>query len=216
MLVSEMIRRIRVDLLDEEQPFKNSSARILGWLQGAYMDRQLRSDYWKFLHQQGLFITTEAGTADYTIPLVKDINSGSLYYTQSGSAVKIPIYLKEYASWAMDEAGGISAAPSAPTYLIENPDLSWKVDPIPNGVYRIYADRWYRPSEFVNTASEPLWEVEYHEIVLLDAMKIAIALNPDSSESSIMAQQVRERLPRMERVFNRRYLPSIGSASSHL
>lgn len=214
MLVSEMIRRLRVALLDEEQPYKNSSARIMSWLQGAYMDRQLQSDYWKFLHQQGTFITTEAGTADYPVPTVKDINSNSLYYIKSGSNARIPIYLKDYAMWAMEEASGNVDAPSAPSYLVELPDLSWKVDPIPDGIYRIFADRWHRPSEFTGTTSEPLWESEYHEIVLLEAMKIAVALKPDSPESAIMAQQVRERLPRMEKSFNRRYLPSIGSVDT--
>jgi len=216
MLVSEMIRRIREALQDEEQPYTHSSARILSWLQGAYMDRQLRSDYWRFLHQQGLFITTIAATADYTIAPVKDIISNSLYYIKSGTVAKIPINIKDYAMWAMEEASGNDDAPSAPSYLIEMPDFSWKVDPVPDAVYAIYADRWYRPTEFVDVDAEPLWEAEYHEIVVLDAMKIAVALKPDSPESAIMAQQVRERLPRMERGFNRRYLPSIGSADAPL
>lgn len=214
MLVSEMIRRLRVALLDEEQPYKHSSARIMSWLQGAYMDRQLRSDYWRFLHQQGIFITTEAGTADYPISTIKDINPDSIYYIKSGSSARIPICLKDYAIWTMEEAGGNVYAPSAPLYLIEMPDLAWKVNPIPDGIYQIFADRWYRPSEFANAASEPLWESEHHEIVLVEAMKIAVALKPDSPESLIMAQQVSERLPRMEKSFNRRYLPSIGSANT--
>jgi hypothetical protein len=211
-----MIRRLREALEDEEQPYKHSSARLLGWLQGAYMDRQLRSDYWRFLHQQGIFITTEVGTADYTVPAVKDIISESIYYIKAGTVARIPIYLKDYAVWAIEEASGNVDAPSSPLYLVELPNLSWKVDPIPNGIYQIFVDRWHRPSEFVDTASEPLWETEYHEIVVLEAMKIAVALKPDSAENAVMVQQIRERLPRMERSFNRRYLPSIGAAGSHL
>ncbi len=216
MLVSEMIRRLREALQDEEQPYVHSSARILSWLQGAYMDRQLRSDYWRFLHQQGIFITTEAGTADYTLPVVKDIIPDSIYYIKSGRSARIPLFIKDYAIWSMEQASGTVRAASAPNWLIELPNLSWKVEPVPDGVYQIYADRWYRPSEFIDTSAEPLWESEYHEIVVLEAMKIAVALKPDSPESAIMAQQVRERLPRMERGFNRRYLPSIGSADAHL
>ena len=216
MLVSEMIRRLRVVLQDEEQPYTHSSARIMSWLQGAYMDRQLRSDYWKFLHQQGLFITTEEGTADYAVPAVKDIIPDSIYYIKSGRTAKIPIFLKDYAVWATEQASGTIRAFSAPNWLIELPDLSWKIEPTPDGIYQIFADRWYRPSEFASTTAEPLWESEYHEIVILDAMKIAVALKPDSAESAIIAQQVRERLPRMEKAFNRRYLPSIGSADAPL
>jgi hypothetical protein len=211
MLVSEMIRRLRVALSDEEQPYKNSSPRLMSWLQGAYMDRQLQSNYWDFLHHRGTFILTEAGTADYVLPTVKDIDENSIYYIKDGQTARIPIYLKDYDLWAMEEASGNADAPSAPSYLVEQPDLSWKVDPIPDGIYQIYADVWYRPSEFASTAAQPLWESEYHEIVLLEAMKIAVALRPDSVESALMTQQVRERLPRMQRAFNRRYLPSIGS-----
>jgi hypothetical protein len=216
MLVSEMIRRLREALLDEEQPYTHSSARIMSWLQGAYMDRLLRSDYWNFLHAQGVFITTVADTANYSIPVVKDIISNSLYYIKTGTVARIPIDIKDYAVWAMEEASGIDTAPSAPSYLIELPDFTWTVDPIPDDVYTIYADRWLRPVEFADATAEPLWEAEFHEIVVLEAMKIAVALKPDSPESAIMAQMVRERLPRMERTFNRRYLPSIGSARAHL
>jgi hypothetical protein len=216
MLVSEMIRRLREALQDEEQPYTHSSARILSWLQGAYMDRQLRSDYWRFLHQQGIFITTETGTADYAVPAVKDIVPDSIYYIKAGRSARIPIFLKDYSVWATEQASGTIRAASAPNWLIEMPDLSWKVDPTPDGIYQIFADRWYRPTEFTGVTSEPLWETEYHEIVVLEAMKIAVALKPDSPESAIMAQQVRERLPLMERSFSRRYLPSIGSASAFL
>lgn len=216
MLVSEMIRRLREALQDEEQPYTHSSARILSWLQGAYMDRLLRSDYWNFLHQQGLFITTVADTADYTVAPVKDIITDSLYYIKDGRTARIPIVLKDYAIWAMEQASGTIRAPSAPNWLIEMPDFSWKVEPTPDGIYTIYADTWLRPVEFADVDAEPLWEAEHHEIVVLEAMKIAVALKPDSPESAIMAQQVRERLPRMERTFNRRYLPSIGSARSHV
>ena len=216
MLVSEMLRRLRVSLSDEEQPYTNSSQRLMGWLNGAYMDRQLQSDYWKFLHQRGVFIVTEAGTEDYNTSAVKDIDPTSLHYIKTGTSARIPLCLKSYSLWSQEQASGAILAPSAPSYLIEMPDQSWKIDPMPDGVYQIFATRWHRPSEFVDTTVAPLWESEYHEIVLLDAMKIAVALRPDSPESAIMAQQVRERLPRMERAFNRRYLPSIGSASKHL
>jgi len=216
MLVSEMIRRLRVALEDEKAPYTISTDRIMLWLQGAYMDRQLQSDYWKFLHQRGLFITTVADTEDYAVPLVKDIDPQSLYYIKSGTSAKIPLCLKDYASWVEEETSGTEDTTSAPSYLIEMPDHGWKVDPVPDGVYAIYADRWYRPSEFVDMNAEPLWEAELHEIVVLEAMKIAVALRPDSPSSAVMAQQVRERLPRMERVFSRRYLPSIGSAGTFL
>lgn len=216
MLVSEMIRRLRVALGDEEQPYKNSTDRIMLWLQGAYMDRQLASSFWSFLHQKGTFIVTEVGTADYTIPAVKDLDQDSLYYIKASTSARIPLCIKDYAEWSIEETSGDESAPSAPSYLIEMPDFSWKVDPTPDDVYAIYADRWHRPSEFTGETDEPLWESEYHEIVVLEAMKIAIALRPDSPESMVMVQQVKERLPRLTRAFNARYLPSIGEVGTHL
>lgn len=214
MLVSEMIRRLRLSLEDEEAPYTYPTDRILLWLQGAYMDRQLASSFWSFLHQRGSFIVTEVGTEDYTLAPVKDIDPQSIYYIASGSSARIPLQLKDYSAWVSEQSSGTELSPSSPLYLIEMPDFQWKVYPEPDAVYRIFADRWHKPGEFANFAAEPLWESEYHEIVVLEAMKIAVALRPDSSESKVMAQQVRERLPRMERAFNARYLPAIGSAGA--
>ena len=213
---TEMLRRLRVALEDEEQPYKNSTDRIWLWLQGAYMDRLLQSSFWSFLHQRSSLIVTEGGTRDYTVPLIKDLDPDSIYYMRSESEAKIPMLVKDYDLWVEEQASGVSIAPSPPLYLIENPDKSWKVDPEPDGVYTIYADRWHKPSEMADHDAEPLWEEEYHEIVVLDAMKIAAALRPDSPSSAVMIRQVQERLPKMERAFRARYLPSIGRAGAHV
>jgi len=216
VLVSEMIRRLRLAIGDEEQPYKYPTDRILLWLQGAYMDRQLASSFWSFLHLRGIFIVTEAGTEDYTLPALKDIDPDSIYYIVDGLTTRIPLAIKDYAVWVAEQASGLKHTPSSPLYLIELPNFQWKVYPEPDGVYAIFADRWLKPSEFTDLTSVPIWEVEYHEIVVLEAMKIAMALRPDSPESNVMAAQVHERLPRMIRAFNSRYLPAIGSAGAHL
>ena len=216
MLASEMIRRLRLFLGDDVDPYKYPTDRIFLWLQGAYMDRQLASSFWSFLHLRGSFIVTEAGVEDYTLPLLKDINPESIYYVAGGSSARIPLQLKDYATWVSEQSSGTEHSPSSPLYLIELPDFQWKVYPEPDAVYTIFADRWIKPSEFAGLDVAPIWESEYHEIVVLEAMKIAMALQPKSPESSVMAQQVKERLPRMERSFNTRYLPSIGSAGAHV
>lgn len=216
MLVSEMIRRLRLSLRDEEQPYKYPTDRIYLWLQGAYMDRQLASSFWSFLHQKGRFILTEAGKEDYPSSPLKDIDPDSIYYMMPGSAVHIPIHLKDYDTWVEEQANGLVYTPSRPLYLIEMPNFDFKISPPPDRTYQIFADRWIRPSEFTGLDDAPIWESEFHEIVLLDAMKIAVALQPDSPESNVMAQQVRERLPRLERRFNARYLPAIKSPGAHL
>jgi len=210
-----MITRLRLSLEDQEEPYKYPTARLFLWLQGAYMDRQLASSFWSFLHTRDSFIVTEANVADYTLPPIKDIDPQSIYYIAPDTNARIPLYLTDYAAWVRDQANGVDLTPSVPLYLIEMPDFSWKVYPTPDRVYRIFADRWIVPSEFAALTAEPIWESEYHEIVLLDAMKIAIALRPESPESLVMAAQIRERLPLMERVFKARYLPAIGSTKAH-
>lgn len=214
MLVSEMVRELRVGLNDEEAPHKYSTARLLQWLNGAYLARQLQSSYMGFLHHTGRFILTQVGEADYSVQSVRSIDHNSIYYLQKGTNAKTPIQIKDYDVWVAEQARGTDLAPSAPNYLIEMPDHRWKIEPTPDDAYEIYADRWHSPGNFPDVNSEPLWEDEFHRIVLLDAMKIAASLRPESPESLVMLKQVEEQLPTLDRAFKRRYLTGIKRAGA--
>jgi len=209
----EIKRQIRVRIGDEEEPYTYSSNLIEGWINTAYMAIQLESDQWGFHHVRDSFITTVAGTADYTSTLVKYLDQQSLYYIKDGTTARQPLIMKTYQDWEYEQRSA-ELSPGPPQWLIKNPDQSWKVDPEPDGIYVIYADRWLRPTEMTAGTDEPLWEEEYHKVVLYEALKIAVSLRPDHPMSQSAMQEITNFLPPLRKAFTSRYLPSIGSAGA--
>jgi hypothetical protein len=215
MDLDEITRQIRVRIGDEEEPNKYSTNLLHGWINTAYMAIQLESDQWEFHHERDAFFTTVNGTADYTVATVKKIDEQSLYFIPDGQTAHQFLLIKTYQQWELEQRTS-ALSPGPPQWLIQTPDQQWKIDPEPNGIYTIYADRWLRPLEMTLGADEPLWEVEYHKIVLYEALKIAVSLRPDEPLSRTAAQEILSFLPAIRKAFTRRYLPAIGRAGPML
>lgn len=205
MTRDEMVRAIRVAVEDTEQAYRIRSSRIIGWLDDAYLSIQHASDQWKFLHQRGaLFSTLADGTVDYTTASIKSIDPLSIYYTESGGTSRFPLDFVPYHTWVEEQ----TAAPSVtgpPRWLMHIPSTEWKVEPIPDAVYDIYADVWLKPSKFANGADSPLWDEELHDIVLFEAKKVAAAFLPNTPQSLVMQQEIAARLPILWSQLRKRY-----------
>lgn len=216
MDLDEITRQIRVRIGDEEQPYQYSTNLIHGWINTAYLAILLESDQWEFMHQNGLFITTTANQADYTDATVKFLDEQSLYFTRPGSTNREPLFIKTYQEWEYEQRTAV-LTPNAPQWIIQTPDQQWKLDPEPDiDGYLVYADRWLRATELTAGTDEPLWEAEYHKVLLYEALKIAIELRPKEAMSQAAAAEIGNFLPRLRLSFTRRYLPAIGSARPHL
>jgi hypothetical protein len=215
MDLAEITRQIRVRIGDLEEPYKYSTNLLHGWINTAYMAIQLESDQWEFHHERDAFITTIDGTADYTLALIKTIDPQSIYFIPDGATARQVLFMKTYQTWEWEQRN-VELSPGPPEWLVPTPDKQWKVDPEPDGVYVIYADRWLRPTELALDADEPLWEEEYHKVLLYEALKIAVSLRPDEPLSRAAAQEIVNFLPQLRKAFTRRYLPAIGSAGPML
>lgn len=217
MDLSEITRQLRVRIGDERQPFTFSTNLIWGWINSAYLAIQLESDQWEFMHERDVFITTVAGTTDYTDATVNFLDEQSLYYVKTGTTAKVPLCVMTYFDWEnQDRTGSTTATQGPPQYLIQMPDQQWKVDPEPDAEYLIYADRWLRATELALGTDVPAWEAEYHKVLLYEALKIAISLRPEHPLSIAAAQEIATFLPQLKKSFTRRYLPAIGSAGPML
>jgi hypothetical protein len=215
MDLAEITRQIRVRIGDLEEPYKYSTNLLHGWINTAYLAIQLESDQWEFHHERDAFITTIDGTADYTLPLIKILDQQSLYFIPDGQTAHQTLLTKTYQTWEWEQRN-VELSPGPPNWIIQTPDQQWKVDPEPNGIYVIYADRWLRPTELALAADEPLWEAEYHKVLLYEALKIAVSLRPDEPLSRAAAQEITNFLPQLRKAFTRRYLPAIGNAGPML
>lgn len=205
---TEMVRRLRVHLDDQVEPYKHSTDKLWIWLQNSYKGIQLESEQWDFMHVRGLLLSTQVGVEDYSMPTIRTVSDHSLYYVTPGTTAHQPMWLRQYEEWSAEEQAGV-VNDGPPRYLIHMPGNQWKIDPAPEAVYNIYADYWLRPTEMADLASEPVWEEEFHELVLFGAMQIAARLKPESPESIAMLAEVDLRLPTMKRVFNARNLPGM-------
>ena len=200
-----MIRRLRVSLNDMTEPYQISTDQLYLLLQSAYMGIQRKSTQWRFFHNRGLFFQTVAGTEDYTKADVSYINPDSIYMIEDGLTQRMPLYIKEYKDWVAEQTTSVIDS-QTPLYLIHTPPFTWKVEPTPDKVWAIYADYWTIPTEFESESDEPVWAEEFHEIVLLEAMKTVSALRPETKEALLMNTQIATLLPSLSRSFANRYL----------
>lgn len=200
-----MIRRLRVSLGDMAEPYQISTDQLYLLLQSAYMGIQRKSTQWRFFHKRGLFFATIAGKEDYTKPGVGYISPDSIYMIEDGLTQRMPLWIKEYKDWVIEQTTAVTSS-QTPLYLIHTPPFTWKVDPIPDRVWNIYADYWIIPAEFTDLNDEPIWAEEFHEIVLLEAMKTASVLKEGTKEALLMNTQVAALLPGLSRSFANRYL----------
>lgn len=211
MIVSEMLRRLRVVLRDSEEPYQISTDQLYLMLQSAYMDIQIKSKQWKFFHQRGKLFTTTLITDDYTIPNVRTIDYQSIYTIQDGTTARYPLCIKDYSTWVYEETTGVDYS-GVPIYLIKLPNFNYKIEPLPTTPWSVYGDYWLIPAEFSGQSDEPIWAEEFHEIVLLKAMEVASMLKPDGREAKLITTQFVTRLPVLWRAFVNLYLPSAKGA----
>ena len=215
MDVAEMLRRFRIILDDAKEPYQISTDQLYLLLQNAYMDIQTRSSQWKFLHKRGKLFKTTLTKEDYNISGVRYINPDSAYAIQDGTTQRLPLLVKEYADWVVEQTANVTSQGS-PLFLVSLPDFKWKIDPLPINIWTVYADYWVVPAEFVGQSDSPIWAEEFHDLVLLEAMRMGMALKPDKRTVAMMEAQVVTRLPKLWRMFVNLYLPTTRGAGAHL
>jgi hypothetical protein len=190
------------------------------------MGIQRQSQQWGFMHQRGLFFTTTAGVENYTVGSVREIADHSLYYRRPGLTAQHPVFILSYEDWSLEQQSGVGRD-GPPLFLVENPDHTWRPYPTPDGVYNFYADWWLRPSEMANIDAEPIWDEEFHEILLYDVLELAANLEPEEritgtdrtqkgSRAMLMLAESAKFLPGLRRAFAARYLPRAVNPEAHL
>lgn len=222
----ELLRRLRVAVQDAEEPYRYSTDQLWRWIQAAYMDIQRRSQQWDFMHRRGLFLTTTAGVENYKVGDVREIADHSLYYREPGQTAQNPVTVLSYEDWSLEQQSGLRRA-GPPLFLVENPDHTWRPYPAPDKVYHLYADWWLRPAEMETIDDEPIWDAEYHEILLYEVMELAASLEPEtaisgsnntqkSARATLMLTEAAKFLPGLRQALNQRYLPDIVGPESFL
>lgn len=205
MNVQEMVMEVRIAIGDDMSPFTISTPRIFKWLSDAYLRIQVESDRWKFFHNRGLILTTEADVAEYRVFKVKEVDKQSVYCNKVGDLTRFPLYFMEYEDWVHEQQVNIQRTGNQ-IYLIKLPDSKYRVVPTPTEAWEIYGDVWYKPCGFYNLDDYPIWDETYHGLVVWEALKVAGMEWPDDKKALRIQTNVNANLPIMRRAFNYTYL----------
>jgi hypothetical protein len=216
MNVGDMVRKIRSSLGDTAEPYQISTEEIFDWLNEAYTRIQLESTQWRFFHYRGLLISAVPDVSGYSLAAFRQVEAQGLYAKRPGMVARYPILTKSYDWWQMENQ--VNYVPQGfPHYLIQLPSVtSWLIQPTPTEPWEIYGDAWYAPATFGSLADEPIWDEIYHDLVRLEALKIAAAEWPNEKESLQMMARAQEGLLPMKRSFCRRYLEPVQGARAML
>jgi hypothetical protein len=215
MTAEEMVEKLRIAMGDEVEPYLVSTQTVFQWLSDAYLRIQIEYDQWKFFRTHGLILTTKVDIPEYAPYNVKDISKDSVYCVKNGESARFPMFFMEYEHWVQNERINLQQAGN-PMFFIKLPDNTYRIDPIPTEVWKVYGDVWYKPAGFEELTDEPIWDEKYHNLVVWEALKVAALEWPDNKKAQRMQANLSVNLPPMRRAFNYEYLPSKGSASALL
>lgn len=200
---------IEGDLI-ESIPLESNSPdahyKALQWTRSAYEAIQRRKADYKFHWQDGVLITTSGETASYTKAGIRKVNEDSILCQRDGDTVLTEMQWIEWQEYrnrfrlVQNQLG-----PSTPYWITRAPDNTFKILPKPVGtsVYTITAE-WYRTNhKLVKETDEPLWDEEFHRIIILEAL---ISYMEEYDVASLKSRLNNE-LPNLKQEFYNRYLP---------
>lgn len=215
MNVEQMIRKLRVSTGDETEPYVISGAQIFSWLSDAYLRIQLESEQWKFFHVRGKLLTTTAGVAEYNLPQVKEVDKDSLYCNRVGETVRFPVFFYLYDAWVHDETINLQMGGN-PRYLISLPSGAYRVEPDPIEAWELWGNAWYTPAPFELLSDEPVWDENYHMLVVWEALKVAAMEWPNEKQAVRIQANVEANFIPIKRAFCAKYLERTRGARCHL
>lgn len=216
MTAEEMVRKLRIAMGDEVEPYNVSTQTIFQWLSDAYLRIQVASDQWKFFHKRGLILTTVSGVSEYALYSVKEIDRDSVYCVEVGQTIRFPMCFMEYDDWVRDEQINLQRGGNNPQFLIALPNGKYRVEPDPVAAWEIYGNTWHKPAGFYSLTDTPIWDSTYHNLVVWEALKVASMEWADDRRVARMQANLAANLIPMRRAFNYTYLESKRGASALL
>jgi hypothetical protein len=195
----------------ETDPFKR---RVIRAVSKAYMDVLSYSRHWKFLNKRGTLLTLRADIGEYMLSAVQSVDWNSLYLTEVGTDARFPVLPQDYQVWQAREQGG-ATSDGVPLWMIQS-DVpnKWIFWPTPTKEYVLNGNLQYKPIGLEQAADEPLWDEQFHEMLVWFAVRW-LEGRVKSLDEKVGALNVSEAQRASEtqfRAFCKEYLPSIRRA----
>jgi hypothetical protein len=194
-----------------ESGISEQHRKVIGWVKRAYQKIQRHSNFWKFHHNNGLFLTTLDSTEDYVKEGVRDILQSSLKIRLQGSTGWSPVTWVTYEDW-VSAFNLVIGAKGRPIFFVPLPSQQnnqFRLYPVPNGTYELFADWYSTNGELVRKDDEPVWHPDYHEVL------VWMALQDYANEYEVSDQlnpRITRQLPPLLAAFYQQYLPNPAGA----
>lgn len=198
---SELLTGVAITPSMDEQHRK-----VIRWVQQAYLKLQREYKWWDFHNTSGVFLTTlDDGTQDYTVADVRSVFKDSLKARKFGEAAEWSVTYLTYAEWR-DRFNLYTGSEGVPLYFVELPSGQFRVEPAPNGICEVLADWTITFDRLVRDDDEPLWDEDFHEILVWLALEDYAS---DYEAPEMLAPRIENHLPDLQNAFYRQYLPDI-------
>ena len=186
-----------------------AQARAVSWIQTAYRRVQLRKRDWKFHWKSGTLLTTVPDRYDYTLKGVREIVTDGVLCRRQGETAVWPLAVLPYQTWmSLFRVVWPTLTAGTPQWLCQLPNGKWRVTPKPldDTVFEVLADWYEHPSVMEVGGDEPIWDEEWHELLVWEAAKHYL----EEYDKPSLAGRIQENLGPLERSFYNRYSPDWG------
>lgn len=153
-------------------------ARLLAWIQAAWVDIQTTHQDWQFLRKSTTFATvntqptyspsTDIGLTDFGMWVT---NSFRNYNTSSGISSEVFMSQIPYDEWRNAyQFGAFRITYTRPLNVAIGPNKEICLGPVPTAEWTIVADYYSKPVELSADADEPAIPSQYHMMIVWRAL----------------------------------------------
>lgn len=181
---------------------------IVRWVNDLYVQIQQQNLYATFMQERGVLFTTVPDQMRYEPAAgnVRVVDKTSLYLTRPGHEGRLPIEVRDYAAWIQNQrAGNLANIKGTPISIIKAPQEDWIVFPVPTQVWDVNGDWWREPTRFEDETDEPIWAVEYHDILKWRALLLLATEFTEEGTANVILERAKMMLIPLERAFKKRY-----------
>lgn len=152
-------------------------ARLLDWINEAWVDIQLKRTDWLWM-KKSMSFPTFLNKASYTIGDIGltdfanwDLDTFRTYNVSAGINSEIEMGYISYQEWRSNyQLGALRSASSRPIEFAVLPDLSIGLGPVPVAGYNVTGEYFKIPSELLVDLDTPALPTQYHMAIIYRAM----------------------------------------------
>lgn len=187
---------------------------VVSWVAQECLRIQLETPRWDFLHKRGKFLTVVINKDSYKKSGVRRIDEDSFYYIQSGQTQHLPLIMRSYDWWQLQERDGVTSQSSTPDAMIEAPGDEWILWPTPIKAGAVYGDWQIDPCQLINADDRPPWDCQYNPMLVWGVISLYAAEFAGEGSAAKLQARARRMLPTFRNAFDDEYRLPVEGAST--